>query len=72
MAVAAGNSAEDDDDDDQYEDDDDFEVRRSQEAEKQLKRSLESDQEAPDSEFEPIKGEDYADEDDEYSDDAPA
>ena len=47
-------------------------MRRSQEAEKQLKRSLESDQEAPDSEFEPIKGEDYADEDDEYSDDPPA
>ena len=56
---------EDEDDDDEYEDDE-FEARGSS-TRKNRKMSLESDQDAPENEFEQIKDEDYVEEDDEQS-----
>ena len=69
-AEMAKYSDEDDDDDNDYEDDDDFHATGSlrqsgKDDAKQIKMSLESDQEADENEFEQIKDEDYVEEDDE-------
>ena len=59
--LAKNESAADyEDDDDDYEQDE-FNTQQS----KERKMSLESDQDAPENEFEQIKDEDYAEEDDE-------